>query len=228
MAVPTPPTSQLEAELFTEVSEIARRIGARVAEGEELDDLVQDVVLTCITEHRKGRLVIDRDRLPGLVKLLVLAHTAHDLRTTRRWAEREALHEQETSDSEHVWMSPDLAVDELELEEVYQRTLDALTPACRRAYLLVRNDGLTYEQAAARLGVSRSAISFHLVTAQARFREALRAYGIDVPVPRGTRCCKASARSGRRRARKGAPDLRLVDGESAAGSTPAGNGGAVA
>jgi RNA polymerase sigma-70 factor (ECF subfamily) len=225
---PTPPTARLEEELFTEVSEIARRIGAHVAKGENLDDLVHDVVLRCLIEHRKGRLTLDRERLPGLVKMLVLVHTAHGLRRTRRRAERDALHEQEMRDSDHVWMSPDLAIDELELEDVYERTLDSLTPACRRAYTLVRDDGLTYSQAAARLGLTRSAISFHLVTAQNRFREALRAYGVSVPAPNGGGRSTATVRSNRRRAQNGAPNLRLVDGDGALGGAPGGNGGAVA
>ena len=210
MTAPIPPVASLESELFTDVSAIARRIGSRVLEGDDLDDLVQDIALRCLIEYRKGRWSFDRTRLPGLIKMMVFVFATHGSAARRRRGEREALHDRDMQDSAHVWMSPDLAIEQQELEDVYQRTLDSLPTACRRAYTLVRDEELTYDQAAGRLGVSRAAVHFHVVTAQNRFREALREHGLNVPAPRrGGRLAGAKGRS-RTGGRTGAPDLRLV------------------
>ena len=211
MTAPIPPAASLESELFTDVSAIARRIGSRVLEGDDLDDMVQDIVLRCLIEYRKGRWSFDRARLPGLIKMMVFVFATHGSEARRRRDEREALHDRDMQDSAHVWMSPDLAIEQQGLEDVYQRTLDSLPAACRRAYTLVRDDELTYDQAAARLGVSRAAVHFHVVTAQNRFREALRDYGLEVPGPRrGGRVAGKAAR-GRTPRRTGVPELRLVN-----------------
>lgn len=214
MVAPTTASMSSESQLFAEVATIARTLAARVVPADAVDDLVQEVVLRCLVEHRAGR-AIDRDRLPGLVKMLVFVCTTHESQRTRRRGERDALHEQEMRASEHVWMSPDLAIEQQELENVYQRALDALPRACRRAYTLVRDEALTYEQAAARLGVSRATVCFHVVTAQSRLRDALREHGVVVPAPkRGGRGASAAGGAGRSK-RSGGPDLRLVTGDDA-------------
>src|SRR5512146_1937328 len=208
MDAPIPPAAISEDDLFTEVAAIARRIAARVVPRDSVDDVVQDVVLRCLTEHRAGRWMFDRNRLPGLVKMLVFVYTTHQAQQTQRRGERDAVHERDVGASHHVWMSPELAIVQQELEVVYDRVLDSLPPACRRAYTLVREDELTYDQAAARLGVSRAAICFHIVTAQNRFREALREHGVSVPAPRGSAMQPRARGASRRRKRLGTATVR--------------------
>ena len=208
MDATNPPAAISEDDLFTQVAAIARRIATRVVPRDSVDDVVQDVALRCLTEHRAGRWIFDRSRLPGLVKMLVFVYTTHHAQQTRRRGERDAVHERDVRASDHVWMSPDLAIEQQELEVVYDRVLHSLSPACRRAYTLVREQELTYDQAAARLGVSRAAICFHIVTAQNRFREALREHGVSIPAPRGTAKQPRARRRAPRHKRRSAPTIR--------------------
>jgi DNA-directed RNA polymerase specialized sigma24 family protein len=74
-------------------------------------------------------------------------------------------------------MSPDLAFEERELSELYERTLNEMRYACRRTYLMVREDGESYKGAASRLGVSRSTVCARIVEAQGRLRRELAEQG---------------------------------------------------
>lgn len=214
MDATTAPTAISEADLFSQVAAIARRIASRVSPRDSVDDVVQDVVLHCLTEHRAGRWTFDPVRLPGLVKMLVFVHTTHQAQRTQRRSERDAVHVSDVRASDHVWMLPDLRIVQQELDELCAQVLDALPPACRRAYTLVREEELTYDEAAARLGVSRAAICFHVVTAQNRFREALREHGVAVPAPRNV--------AKQPRARGRSPRDRRPDGPAIRPCTTAG------
>jgi len=79
-------------------------------------------------------------------------------------------------------MRPDTSGADRELHALYTRTLESLPPACQRTYVMVREQGMTYEQVADALGVSRSAVSANIVRAQRAFRRELLARDI-VPPP---------------------------------------------
>jgi DNA-directed RNA polymerase specialized sigma24 family protein len=79
-------------------------------------------------------------------------------------------------------MAPDLAFEERELEDFHERTLVSLPDTCRRAFSMVRDADAPYDVVAEALGVSRSAVHAHVVTAQRRFRRKLAQIGIAAPV----------------------------------------------
>lgn len=53
-----------------------------------------------------------------------------------------------------------------------QRTLDSLSPRSREIFLLCREQGKTYEEVAAALGISRNNVRNHMVAALRKFRDA--------------------------------------------------------
>ena len=52
--------------------------------------------------------------------------------------------------------------------------VDALPPRCREVFILARFEGATYGEVAARLGIARSTVVSHMVTALAALERALR------------------------------------------------------
>ena len=52
--------------------------------------------------------------------------------------------------------------------------VDALPPRCREVFILARFEGATYSEVAARLGIARSTVVSHMVTALAALERALR------------------------------------------------------
>lgn len=53
-----------------------------------------------------------------------------------------------------------------------KRTLDALPPRSREIFLLCREQGKTYDEVAAALGISRNTVRKHMVSSLQRFRDA--------------------------------------------------------
>jgi hypothetical protein len=83
------------------------------------------------------------------------------------------------------WMDPELAFEERELAALYRRTRDSLPTRCREAFILVREEELSYAEAAQRLGTSVKMIAKSITQAQRVFRTALRKQGIEVPSEKG-------------------------------------------
>lgn len=53
-----------------------------------------------------------------------------------------------------------------------QRTLDSLSPRSREIFLLCREQGKTYDEVAAALGISRNVVRKHMVASLKKFRDA--------------------------------------------------------
>ena len=109
---------------------------------------------------------------------VVKRHVVDWHRRRKHAGERDAVYAHELKHSEHVWMSPELSMEERELVEAREETLHGLPSACRRAYLLVREEGESDKSAGRRLGVSRSTVNAHVVMAQHRFRRVLSERGL--------------------------------------------------
>jgi DNA-directed RNA polymerase specialized sigma24 family protein len=123
----------------------------------------------------------------------------------RRRKARYAALVQETEAGDHAWMNPEQALEEAEQEAFYERTLAQLPAVCRRAHAMVREQHVTYQEAADRLGVSRSTLCAHLVTVRRHFRARLRSQGIDL-VHTGGRLHRRIARGARVSTRLGRRD----------------------
>lgn len=61
---------------------------------------------------------------------------------------------------------------ERDYRDFIKRTLDALSPRSREIFVLCREQGRTYEEVSAALGISRSAVRKHMVQSLQKFKDA--------------------------------------------------------
>jgi RNA polymerase sigma factor (sigma-70 family) len=171
-----------DARLLKEIIRRAGRHAEKLMSADAAEDIAQDVVLECLTRMREGKWRIRRS-LPALVRKMVRRRLTDHLRGQESRVTHEEEHVRERTESIHAWMSPELALQERELERFHEETLASLPRACRRAYVMVREEGTPYGVAADRLGVSRAAVNSHVVAAQRRFRTELLDKRIATPPP---------------------------------------------
>lgn len=173
-------TEQEIETLLVEITRLARQFARKLSRRRRgADDLVEDVVLECLTAIRAGRWRRNAARLPAIVSNLVRRRAIDGLRSRQRAEKREAEFARELFEGSRAWMRPDAELEERELADVRKQALASLPPACRQAFLLVRDDGLSYDDAARMLGVSRSGISAFVVKAQRKLRVELANAGIE-------------------------------------------------
>ena len=179
--------SATEAKLFKRIRRTARLCAVRVlGDRQAAADVAQEVVLFVLVRMRYGDWDVRPKHLKAYVRWLTRRRLVDRIRRSDRLTEREAEHVREWTAGTHAWMRPDEALEARELEAFYEGVLSSLPPACRRAYELVREEEMSYIEAAARLGVTRAAVSANVKRALSRLRAALRERGIVVAPPRGS------------------------------------------
>jgi RNA polymerase sigma factor (sigma-70 family) len=176
-------TEAAQNELLMEIAQLAQRFARELVARDLADDVAQDVVLECLVKLREHSWTADTSSIPGLIRSMVRRRSIDCLRRTQRREGRDPEHAGDLLDGVRPWMSPEAASDERELTDLYEETLASLPGKCRRIYRMVREERITYELVAARLGLSRSAVSWHIVAAQRRFRCRLKEHGINTPAP---------------------------------------------
>jgi RNA polymerase sigma-70 factor (ECF subfamily) len=196
-----------EAHVLGRVHATARELAGRLVRGRaRADDIAQEVVLDYLRRLRSGR-GVQPERLDAYVATIVLRRRSDMRLRRRRGAARDWTYLCEITASRRAWMDPEVNMRERELEALYRRTLDSLPLRCRQAFLAVREQELSYAEAARSLGVSVKMIAKYITQAQRVFRGALRKQGIRVPrekggetpvafVPRVTESVPANVRAG--------------------------------
>jgi RNA polymerase sigma-70 factor (ECF subfamily) len=79
----------------------------------------------------------------------------------------------------HMKVLRDTSAEELlnkELERLHRQAIDSLSPQKKTIYLLSREEELTYEQIADRLGISRNTVRNHMADALQTIREYISAH----------------------------------------------------
>ncbi|HVW61355.1 MAG TPA: RNA polymerase sigma-70 factor [Puia sp.] len=71
----------------------------------------------------------------------------------------------------------DLKVRWQQYEEILHTAIDQLPPQRQRVFMLCREEGLTYDQAAAELGISRNTVKEHMVLAMKFIKEYFQHHG---------------------------------------------------
>ncbi|MBS1662550.1 MAG: RNA polymerase sigma-70 factor [Bacteroidetes bacterium] len=75
----------------------------------------------------------------------------------------------------HFHANPGFFEDETlqrDYREFIKRTLDSLSPRSREIFILCREQGKTYDEVAAELGISRNVVRKHMVSSLQKFRDA--------------------------------------------------------
>ena len=172
----------VDDDLLIHISSLARIFAVGVIPKHSLHDVAQDITLECLIKMRAGRWDVASDAVTSYVFRAVELKGVDLIRRRKRRRAREREHGRELSEGTHAWVRPDTSGDDRELHAFYTRALESLPPACRRTYVMVREQGMSYEDVAHALGISRSAVSANVVRAQRTFRERLLVRGI-VPPP---------------------------------------------
>lgn len=181
MKIPAALGADTEADLLLEMSALARRTAKRIVGADAARDIAQDIVLELLVRIREQPASIDPVRLPGLVCEMARGRARDQLRRERRRERPNGDFMKELTDSTHSWMHPDAAVEEAELSALRESSLAKLPERCRAAYLLVREEELSYAEAGTRLGMSTRSVHAQVARAQRLFREELRQQGVPVP-----------------------------------------------
>jgi len=181
MKIPATLGADSEAELLQTISGLARSAARRIVGRDAAEDIAQDIVLELLVRIRGGSESVDFARLPGLVVEMARCRAKDQLRRERRRERPNGDFMKELTDSTHSWMHPDAAVDEADLAAFRERSLAKLPERCRAAYLLVREEKLSYAEVGTRLGMTTRSVHAQVAHAQRLFREELPQQGVPVP-----------------------------------------------
>jgi RNA polymerase sigma-70 factor (ECF subfamily) len=166
----------LLAAYFERRDELRRFFLARTGSASEADDLLQDLYLKTADATPPAEL-----RSPGAYLYRLAANVMLDrLRQQRRAAARDgAWREANTTvaASEAVNEEPDAeaALAARQRLERVLATVETLPPQTQRVFRMHKLEGLSHAETAARLGVSKSAVEKHMITALKRLLERRQA-----------------------------------------------------
>jgi len=170
-----------DAALLAVIRQLAMTYAVKCVGYDRAQDLVQDLCIR-IWERRKvepAYFAANDDDLASIgliVRVAVRRALLDERRHTERAHLRDQRHHDEMAASEHGWMLPESRIAERELAAVIQETVNALPERCRAAYVCVRDDDMTYKQAAVALGMAERTVNTHLANAQRLIRQAVVNY----------------------------------------------------
>jgi RNA polymerase sigma factor (sigma-70 family) len=188
---PVDPTSGVVDEaklepLLVEIRRLARGFVRRAARRAllppiDVEDMPDDVMLECLSSIREGTWNGHAAPLPAIVSRLVQCRVVDAVRRRENEKIFGPQYAHAVLSMNRSWMAPDVEAEERELEAIRAAALAELPPACREAYQLVRERGLSYTQAARVLGVSRGGVCAFVVKAHQLLRTELRRRGVQTP-----------------------------------------------
>ncbi|WP_157995229.1 RNA polymerase sigma factor [Peristeroidobacter soli] len=155
---------QVVAEIGTDLVRYLRR---RVRPGTDARDVAQEAYVRLMRLDRKDLI---RDPEPYLFRLAT--NLIHELELKRgnddarlmRW----------TREHDEPELPAEVQADAPTLRNRIDQALRQLNPTCRAVLIFHRRDGMTYDEIAARLGISSSMVKKYLATALRHCRSQLR------------------------------------------------------
>lgn len=158
-------------EMATSAEEMAALRGylkRRMRDGQDLDDMVQDVYLRVLSTPETGPVANVRGFLRRVASNLLIDRY-------RRKAAR--LSDNHTTLDEHIVddgaLAPERIASGRQELALLGDALEAIGPVARDAFLLVRVEGFSHKEAAQRLGITPKAVSHHVERTLARMAERL-------------------------------------------------------
>lgn len=169
-----------EDRFLNDLSTYARREARRRWLGtDETDDLAQEIVMECLANLRAGKDIVVTIGVESFARTMVKRRIVDTKRADSRRTARDSEFERERTEREHTWMSPEQTLDFTELEACIARTIASLPRRCRRVYEMLQENDATYGRVARALGISRTAVCAHVVTARRRIRAAVVKLGYE-------------------------------------------------
>jgi RNA polymerase sigma factor (sigma-70 family) len=152
--------------LLSHGERLRRFLLARVRNPADVPDIAQEVYLRLLRVPRTDCIRSPEAYLFTVAQHVVQQHALRELATPN------AVDVTEMLDPSLAPSEQDPALDAVaqEFAEKLQDTLDRLTPKARAAFILHRRDGLSPEEIAVRLGMSRAMVKKYLLKALVRLR----------------------------------------------------------
>lgn len=169
-----------EIRFVSEVRRLANRFARRVTSDDDAEDIAQDVTLRCLMLLRRHRWRIDSTP-EAFIASMTWRMYATRMRNDARRRRRERQYMAERTAVAPGWMNPAFASEEQEDNRLYERALDELPAGCRSTFLLVRECGMTYRDAAHQEGVSLGMVAKRIARAERLLTDRL----LDTPRWRG-------------------------------------------
>ena len=162
---------------------------------QDIEDVVHDIALDWLIKLRTGCWAPSPENFQAFVRELVRNHVIDRRRKRIRRKDHDGEHLRSRTVTTPTWVSPDRSDDEDVNASLARSLIDKLPEQCRTAHVLIREDGWSYQDTAALLGVSVQSVHTYMGRAQRKLREELRLVGIAVPSPRATGSAAKRARS---------------------------------
>jgi DNA-directed RNA polymerase specialized sigma24 family protein len=177
------------------------------------DDMVQDLIAEWLAALRAGTWNYPPEGLDEYVESAVRQRLTGNLRHRQRSLHRDHVHAEIIAGAPREWMSQDLKIESDRLDAFAEAVRATLPRKYVRAHRMVRDDGLTYAEAARRLRTSVASIHKYVTVVQRTFRAALRGSGVEpMPSVRGGRPAQATARPVTGNSRRAGVRARRSDG----------------
>jgi RNA polymerase sigma-70 factor (ECF subfamily) len=158
-------------ELATSAEEMAALRGylkRRMRDGQDLDDMVQDVYLRVLSTPETGPVANVRGFLRRVASNLLIDR--YRRKAARLSDNHTTLDEQIVDDGA---LAPERIASGRQELALLGDALEAIGPVARDAFLLVRVEGFSHKEAAQRLGITPKAVSHHVERTLARMAERL-------------------------------------------------------
>ena len=148
--------------------ELVSFLSARLGNRQAAEDVAHDAYLRVLERTDAQRIEHPRAFLyRTALNLVVDRHRRHQVR------QAEPL---DVLDNDERWHGPALS-QSMQMDQrltLMQRALDELSQPCRDSFLLRKLEGLSHQQIAERLGISRSLVEKHIVNAMKHCRVRMR------------------------------------------------------
>jgi RNA polymerase sigma factor (sigma-70 family) len=173
------PTADIRA-MYEDVITRAMAHAERLVSREQAFEIAHDVALEMI--GRPPNMVSG-----ALIYVAVTSRLRNIRRTTERRAALEGAWHEMREGVRPAWSQPGAELEMRELRARVDAVIADMPAAMRDAFVLVREQELTYSEAAARLGVGVGTIHTQLSRANARLRDCVERYRSDAPNPSASR-----------------------------------------
>ena len=150
--------------------------------------LERDQALEIAHSVASEMLAIPADRVtPGLIYVAVTSRLRNFWRARVRRASAESTYHEIWSSVAPMWSEPGAQLEWDELQVRIEAVIADMPTAMRAVFVLIRDEELSYKEAAERLGVTPSTIHTQISRASARLRECIAQYQADAPKTRQSR-----------------------------------------
>ena len=148
---------------------LMRRLGDR----EEVLDVLQDAFVKAVSSSQtNGHIANPEAYLKRMVINLAIDRRREKGRSGKVFERGDTI-DADRNPCATNGLTPERLAQDRQRLRMMQDVLDTLPEACRTAFLLSRCDGLTYDEIAGHLGVSRNMVKKHLVRALKELRAAM-------------------------------------------------------